>query len=49
MQGRTWLIIQIKDDLLDIMGSMDSTGKPSGYDLKKNMLTLPLIYILNKY
>ncbi len=39
---------QIKDDLFDIMGSMDSTGKPSGYDLKKNMLTLPLIYILNK-
>ena len=39
---------QIKDDLFDIVGNIDNLGKPSGYDLKKNMLTLPLIYILNK-
>ncbi len=38
---------QIKDDLFDILGSESELGKPSGYDLKKNMLTLPLIYILN--
>ena len=39
---------QIKDDLFDIVGNIDNLGKPSGYDLKRNMLTLPLIYILNK-
>ena len=38
---------QIKDDLFDILGSESEIGKPSGYDLKKNMLTLPLISILN--
>ena len=30
------------------MGNIGNTGKPSGYDLKKNMLTLPLIHILDK-
>tara|TARA_Y100001960_G_scaffold321201_1_gene395460 strand:+ start:287 stop:1264 length:978 start_codon:yes stop_codon:yes gene_type:complete len=39
---------QIKDDLFDITGNINNTGKPSGYDLKRNMLTLPLIYILNQ-
>jgi len=39
---------QIKDDLFDILGSIGDLGKPSGYDLKKNMLTLPLIHIINK-
>jgi len=39
---------QIKDDLFDIVGNIGSTGKPSGYDLKKNMLTLPLIHIFDK-
>jgi len=42
------LIFQIKDDLLDILGDINRIGKPAGYDLKKNMLTLPLIFILNK-
>jgi len=39
---------QIKDDLFDIVGNIGNTGKPSGYDLKKNMLTLPLIHIFDK-
>ena len=39
---------QIKDDLFDIIGNSIQTGKPSGYDLKRNMLTLPLIYILSR-
>ncbi len=38
---------QIKDDLFDLVGNIGNTGKPSGYDLKRNLLTLPLIYILN--
>ena len=39
------LVFQIKDDLLDIMGNIKGLGKPAGFDLKRNMITLPLIYL----
>ena len=39
---------QLKDDLFDIIGKLDNVGKTSNLDLKKNMLTLPYIYMLNK-
>ena len=39
---------QLKDDLFDVLGKLKDTGKPSSLDLKKNMLTLPYIHILNK-
>ena len=39
------LVFQIKDDLLDITGNVDGLGKPTGFDLKKNILTLPLIHL----
>ncbi len=42
------LVFQIRDDLLDILGSVDAMGKPGVFDLKKNIQTLPLIYIFNK-
>ena len=42
------IAFQIKDDLFDILGNIDGLGKPTGYDIKKNMLTLPLIHILEK-
>tara|TARA_B100000959_G_C14963367_1_gene616713 strand:- start:897 stop:1874 length:978 start_codon:yes stop_codon:yes gene_type:complete len=42
------LVFQIRDDLLDIIGNVDILGKPTIFDLKKNMQTLPLIYIFNK-
>ena len=42
------LVFQIRDDLLDIIGNVDVLGKPTIFDLKKNMQTLPLIYIFNK-
>ena len=35
---------QIKDDLLDLLGSEYETGKNSGGDIKSNMVTLPLLY-----
>ena len=35
---------QIKDDLLDLLGSEIETGKNSGGDVKQNMITLPLIH-----
>jgi octaprenyl-diphosphate synthase len=40
------IAFQIRDDLFDIMGTVDSIGKPIGFDVKKNMLTLPLIHML---
>ena len=39
---------QLKDDLFDVLGKLEDTGKPSQLDLKKNMLTLPYIHILNQ-
>ena len=39
---------QIKDDLFDIIGNINNTGKKSNLDLKKNMLTLPYVYVLSK-
>jgi len=38
---------QLKDDLFDVMGKLDDIGKQSNLDLKKNLLTLPYIYVLN--
>jgi len=39
------MAFQIRDDLFDIMGTVDAIGKPIGFDVKKNMLTLPLIHM----
>ena len=39
---------QIKDDINDIIGKTEDLGKPSNFDLKRNMLTLPFIYCINK-
>ena len=39
---------QIKDDLFDITGSEFQSGKNSNSDVKKNMITLPLIYAKSK-
>ena len=38
---------QLKDDLFDVLGKLEETGKPAMLDLKRNMLTLPYIYVLN--
>mgnify|MGYP002725453148 CR=1 FL=1 len=42
------IAFQIKDDLFDILGTLDSVGKPTGFDVKKNMLTLPLIHMFKQ-
>ena len=41
------IAFQIADDLLDVMGDEDQTGKSLGSDLVKQKLTLPLIRLLD--
>ncbi|MBC8323425.1 MAG: polyprenyl synthetase family protein [Candidatus Marinimicrobia bacterium] len=38
------MAFQIKDDLFDLLGNEKSTGKDMGADVKRNMVTLPLIH-----
>lgn len=40
------IAFQIADDLLDVAGSEQKTGKSLGTDLQKQKLTLPLIHLL---
>jgi octaprenyl-diphosphate synthase len=45
--GRNFgIAFQITDDLLDLVGEQDKTGKPAGNDLDRDKLTLPLINLL---
>ena len=39
---------QIKDDLFDFIGDKKVIGKPIGFDVKKNMITLPVIHLMSK-
>ena len=41
------IAFQIKDDLFDIIGNQDGLGKPTGFDVKRNMLTLPFIHFFS--
>jgi octaprenyl-diphosphate synthase len=41
------IAFQIADDLLDMTGSEQKTGKSLGTDLQKQKLTLPLIHLLS--
>jgi octaprenyl-diphosphate synthase len=41
------LAFQITDDLLDLIGRPDSTGKPVGGDLKDGKVTLPILLMLD--
>jgi octaprenyl-diphosphate synthase len=38
------MAFQIKDDLFDLLGKETDTGKNSGGDVKRNLMTLPLIF-----
>ncbi len=42
------IAFQIKDDLFDLLGSENETGKDHGTDVKKNMMTLPVIHSLDQ-
>jgi octaprenyl-diphosphate synthase len=39
---------QISDDMLDLFGSQEKTGKTAGNDIKEGRVTLPLIFALDK-
>ena len=41
------LAFQIRDDILDYEGTLQTIGKPIGGDIKEKKITLPLIYSLN--
>ncbi len=42
------MAFQIRDDILDYVGSSKLIGKPLGGDIKEKKITLPLIYSLQK-
>jgi octaprenyl-diphosphate synthase len=42
------MAFQITDDLLDYQEKKETTGKPSGLDLREHKVTLPLIYALRE-
>jgi octaprenyl-diphosphate synthase len=42
------MAFQIKDDTFDLLGSESETGKDLATDIKRNMLTLPLIHSYGK-
>jgi len=39
---------QISDDMLDLVGSQEKTGKTAGNDIKEGRVTLPIIYALSQ-
>jgi len=41
------IAFQLKDDLFDCVGREQLIGKPTGRDIKSNLITLPVIYVLN--
>ena len=49
-----WQFIKSKvdkniDDVLDVQGNPDEIGKPVGNDLLQGVITLPAIYLMEKY
>src|SRR4030095_8294820 len=40
------MAFQVADDLLDYTEAQETTGKPTGLDLREHKVTLPLIYAL---
>jgi octaprenyl-diphosphate synthase len=42
------LAFQIRDDILDLLGDENNTGKPIGNDIRENKITLPLLHALKQ-
>ena len=45
---RLGMAFQVADDLLDYTEGQETTGKPTGLDLREHKVTLPLIFALRK-
>jgi geranylgeranyl pyrophosphate synthase len=43
------IAFQIVDDILDFKGEQVTLGKPVGSDLRQGLITLPVLYYLDKY
>jgi octaprenyl-diphosphate synthase len=43
------LAFQVKDDLFDLLGNEKDTGKDIGVDVKRNLITLPLIHCFKTF
>jgi len=46
--GEIGTAFQISDDMLDLVGSQDKTGKTAGNDIKEGRVTLPVIFALKQ-
>lgn len=46
--GEIGTAFQISDDMLDLVGSQEKTGKTAGNDLKEGRVTLPVIFALKQ-
>jgi octaprenyl-diphosphate synthase len=46
--GEIGTAFQISDDLLDLVGSQEKTGKMAGNDIKEGRVTLPVIFALKQ-
>jgi heptaprenyl diphosphate synthase len=42
------MAFQIRDDLLDLLGTQEQIGKPPGNDIKQGNITLPVLYALRE-
>jgi heptaprenyl diphosphate synthase len=40
------MVFQVRDDILDIIGTEEELGKPAGQDLAEGIYTLPVLYAL---
>ena len=45
--GRSFgMVFQVRDDILDVVGTEAELGKPAGQDLAEGIYTLPVLYAL---
>jgi heptaprenyl diphosphate synthase len=45
--SRVGMLFQLRDDLLDVVGTEEELGKPAGQDLAEGVYTLPVLLALN--
>lgn len=41
------MVFQIVDDILDLTGTVEKLGKPTGHDIKEGVYTLPVLLVLH--